>query len=126
MPRTERWFKVSEDINTDPLVLELIAEFKLAGLRIYLELHAMANRNDGVIPDYERGIIVALNMKCCCKTPTTIKVLSYLKDAGKLPQSYNSEVLKLPESLKSRDRSLYIEKTEKKEENTPPPPPFGS
>src|SRR6266576_595692 len=50
MPRVKRWFPVSHDINTDIEVWELTDQFGLTGLRAWLEILSIADRNDGELP----------------------------------------------------------------------------
>ena len=49
MPRIKRWFPVSHDINSDPEVIELVDKFNLPGLKIWLQLLSIADRNDGEV-----------------------------------------------------------------------------
>lgn len=49
VPRIKRWFPVSHDINADPEVLELTDRFGLAGLKIWLQLLSIGDRNDGEV-----------------------------------------------------------------------------
>lgn len=50
MPRIKRWFPVSHDINADTEVWELTDKFGLTGLRAWLEILSIADRNDGELP----------------------------------------------------------------------------
>jgi hypothetical protein len=49
MRRFYRFFPVSQDINMDPEVLELIRLFGERMLRVWLEMLSIADRNDGVL-----------------------------------------------------------------------------
>jgi len=50
VPRIKRWFPVSHDINSDIEVWELTDKFGLTGLRAWLEILSIADRNDGLLP----------------------------------------------------------------------------
>src|SRR4051794_5006102 len=50
MPRIKRWFPVSHDINRDPEFCELSRRFGATGIRVWLELLSIADRNDGDVP----------------------------------------------------------------------------
>ena len=58
MPKIKRWFKVNQDINGDPKSWELSDRFGISGLRAWLEILSIADRNEGVLPgpwkDYPR------------------------------------------------------------------------
>ena len=58
MPPIKRWFPVSHDINSDTEVWNLTDKFGVSGLRAWLEILSIADRNDGVLPglwsDYPR------------------------------------------------------------------------
>lgn len=64
MPRIKRWFPVSHDINRDPEIVQLCRKFGLTGLRCWLEILSIADRNDGVLPgrwdDYPRILAGAI------------------------------------------------------------------
>ena len=64
MPPTKRWFPVSHDINADPEVLELTDRFGLSGLKVWLEILSIADRNDGVFGTDQESIKRALSIKC--------------------------------------------------------------
>lgn len=64
MPRIKRWFHVSHDINSDGEVWELTDRFGVAGLRVWLELLSIADRNDGSLPDLSDSTIRQLSIKC--------------------------------------------------------------
>lgn len=50
MPQIKRWFPVSHDINADPEIWELTDQFGVTGLRAWLEILSIADRNEGVLP----------------------------------------------------------------------------
>jgi hypothetical protein len=58
MPRYTRFFPVSHDINADTEVWELTDKFGMTGLRAWLEILSIADRNEGQLPglwsDYPR------------------------------------------------------------------------
>lgn len=49
MPRIKRWFHVSHEINSDEEVWELTDRWKAWGLRVWLQLLSIADRNEGRI-----------------------------------------------------------------------------
>lgn len=49
MPPIKRWFPVSHDINTDPEVVEFVGRFDLFGLKVWLQLLSVGDRNDGKV-----------------------------------------------------------------------------
>lgn len=64
MPRIKRWFPVSHDINSDPEVIQLTDRFGLTGLKVWLEILSIADRNEGVVPGDEETTLRALSIKC--------------------------------------------------------------
>jgi hypothetical protein len=64
MPRIKRWFPVSHDVNADPEVLELTDRFGLSGLKVWLEILSISDRNDGVVSGVSESIVRALSIKC--------------------------------------------------------------
>ena len=64
MPRIRRWFHVSHDINADGEVWELTDQFGVAGLRLWLELLSIADRNEGYIPAMSESTVRQLSIKC--------------------------------------------------------------
>src|SRR3990167_3314024 len=58
MPAITRWFKVSNDINSDPEVWELTDTFGDRALRVWIEMLSIADRNRGVVgPDSDHSRI---------------------------------------------------------------------
>jgi len=49
MPRIRRWFNVSHDINSDEEVWELTDKWDAWGLRVWLQMLSIADRNDGIV-----------------------------------------------------------------------------
>jgi hypothetical protein len=49
MPRIKHWFHVSHDINGDEEVWELTDKYGVWGLRVWLQLLSIADRNEGVV-----------------------------------------------------------------------------
>jgi len=64
VPKIRRWFNVSHDINSDPEVWELTDKFGVAGLRFWLEILSIGDRNEGLIPDRSHASLRALSLKC--------------------------------------------------------------
>ena len=64
MPPVKRWFPVSHDINSDPEVIELTDRFGLAGLKVWLEILSIADRNEGVFGTDWQAIVRSLSIKC--------------------------------------------------------------
>jgi hypothetical protein len=60
MPVIKRWFPVSHDINRDPEVRELCKRFGVSGLRIWLEILSIADRNGGCLPGDFSGYVSIL------------------------------------------------------------------
>jgi hypothetical protein len=64
MPRKRHWFHVSHDINSDGEVWELTDKFGVSGLRVWLELLSIADRNEGRLPIDSEASIRQLSIKC--------------------------------------------------------------
>lgn len=64
VPRIKRWFPVSHDINSDPEVWELTDRFGVTGLRVWLELLSIGDRNDGRLPPMSDSTYRQLSIKC--------------------------------------------------------------
>lgn len=64
MPRIKRWFHVSHDINSDGEVWELTDKFGVAGLRVWLEMLSIADRNEGHLPDLSEATLRQLSIRC--------------------------------------------------------------
>lgn len=64
MPRIRHWFHVSHDINSDGEVWELTDKFGVTGLRLWLELLSIADRNHGTLPDLSESFVRQLSIKC--------------------------------------------------------------
>lgn len=64
MPKIKRWFPVSHDINADPEVLELTDRFGLAGLKVWLEILSIADRNEGFVAADREALERSLSIKC--------------------------------------------------------------
>ena len=64
MPRIKRWFHVSHDINSDGEVWELTDKFGVSGLRLWLELLSIADRNEGSLPPLSDSFMRQLSIKC--------------------------------------------------------------
>ena len=64
MPRIRRWFHVSHDINSDGEVWELTDKFGVAGLRLWLELLSIGDRNEGQLPALTESSVRQLSIKC--------------------------------------------------------------
>lgn len=64
MPRIKRWFHVSHDINSDPEVIELTDKFGLMGLKVWLELLSIGDRNEGRLPELSHSTHRSLSIKC--------------------------------------------------------------
>ena len=50
MPPIKRWYPVSHDLNADIEVWELTDRFGVTGLRVWLEILSIADRNEGILP----------------------------------------------------------------------------
>jgi len=64
MPPVKRWFPLSHDINRDPEIWELTDKYGVSGIRVWLEMLSIADRNDGVIATDEsiiRSLSIASN-----------------------------------------------------------------
>jgi hypothetical protein len=64
MPPIKRWFPVSHDINSDPEVVALTDAYGLTGLKVWLELLSIGDRNEGVIGSDLDSIVRSLSIKC--------------------------------------------------------------
>ncbi len=76
MPKIRRWFNVSHDINSDPEVWELTDKFGVAGLRLWLELLSIGDRNEGFLPPLSHPLHRQLSIKC----NTTVTRVSHVCD----------------------------------------------
>jgi hypothetical protein len=113
MPRIKRWYPVSHDLNRDPEFCELVERFGAPGIRCWLELLSIADRNDGEVPgDYISickplagvintksnrvlKILYWFNSKQWIQNQSPIRVCNYSKyhvtrDANKIPQGNSS------------------------------------
>jgi hypothetical protein len=63
MPKIRRWFPVSHDINSDPEVWALTDKFGDRGLRAWLEILSIADRNDGLITMPLDDLVRAFSIK---------------------------------------------------------------
>jgi hypothetical protein len=63
MPKIRRWFPVSHDINSDPEVWALTDKFGDRGLRAWLEILSIADRNDGLITMPYDDLVRAFSIK---------------------------------------------------------------
>lgn len=63
MPKIRRWFPVSHDINSDPEMWALTDQFGDRGLRAWLELLSIADRNDGLVTIPPDDLVRALSIK---------------------------------------------------------------
>jgi hypothetical protein len=79
MPRSKRWFPLSQEINTDPEVRKLKRDRGMTGLCVWLEILA---RTDGrrIWKGEERDIISILAGACETNTRGAAKSLQYLTD----------------------------------------------
>jgi hypothetical protein len=78
VPRIKRWFPVSHDINSDPEVIELTDKFGLTGLKVWLEILSIADRNDGVVGNNIESLSRALAVKVSSKTSRVLLVLLWI------------------------------------------------
>lgn len=74
MPRITRWFRVSDDINSDPEVWEMRYKIGERSLGIWLEFIAMANRNCGALAPMSDSGATAVAFKCH-SSPTKVRLV---------------------------------------------------
>ncbi len=84
MPRIKRWFPVSHDINHSPTVRSLLREFGAPGLRIWLEILSIADRNGELIDCCSDGAISRFTSAAETRTKVTRSVLEALLKAGSI------------------------------------------
>jgi len=80
MPRIRRWFRVSHDINSDPEVWELTEKFGDRGLRAWLEILSIADRNDGMVTTPRNLLVKALSIKLNTTLDKTTRILDWFDD----------------------------------------------
>lgn len=80
MPRIRRWFHVSHDINSDPEVWELTEKFGDRGLRAWLEILSIADRNEGLIPSQDGLLVKAFSIKLNTVQTKTKNILRWFED----------------------------------------------
>lgn len=80
MPRIKRWFPVSHDINGDPEFCLLCEVFGAPGIRVWLELLSIADRNDGEVPGDYQSNASPLAGRCHSTVSQVTHVLHWLAD----------------------------------------------
>jgi hypothetical protein len=80
MPKIKRWFPVSHDINSDPEVWALTDEFGDRGLRAWLEILSIADRNEGVISTPPEDLVRAFSIKLNTTQDRSRRVLRWFED----------------------------------------------
>lgn len=82
MPSANRWFKVSDDINSDPQVWELREKFGDRAGFVWLEILSIANRNEGRLGPDSPQLRSVLASKCRVYSPKVRSILGWLLDKG--------------------------------------------
>src|ERR1041385_482757 len=82
MPRIKRWFPVSHDINRDPEVLELTDKYGLTGLKVWLEILSISDRNEGLCPGQPKQLFRSLAVVCNSTAFRTEQMLSFMEEKG--------------------------------------------
>lgn len=79
MPRIKRWFPVSHDINSDPEVWALTDQFGDRGLRAWLEILSIADRNEGAVSTQREDLVRAFSIKLNSTQDRMRKVLEWFE-----------------------------------------------
>lgn len=92
MPKIRRWFNVSHDINSDPEVWELTEKFGDRGLRSWLEILSIGDRNMGFIPGSEERLVKAFAIKLNTTKNKVSSILRWFVEATWLVRRANVEL----------------------------------
>ena len=105
MPTIVRWFPISHDINADPEMWELTEKVGDRGLRVWLEILSIADRNEGLIGSDSDQLYKTLATKCRLRSNKvrTILQLSCNKGWTKLDDSGCFRVVKFAKYHRTRE-----------------------
>lgn len=78
MPKIKRYFKINQDINGDPKSWELSNRFGVTGLRVWLEILSISDRNEGVLPGPWQDYTRILAARCQSTTRHLVAVCQWL------------------------------------------------
>jgi len=81
MARYKRYFPVSHDINGDPEVDELCKRFQLGGLRLWLEILAITDRNQNEIK-LNRYAVAKLSQRASQRLASTFGAINWMIRKG--------------------------------------------
>lgn len=82
MPRIKRWFPVSHEINHSGTMRDLMREFGLPGLRVWLEILSIADRAGEHVDCTSKGAISRLTSAAQTKFKTTSEIVLWLHNRG--------------------------------------------
>jgi len=103
VPKIKRWFPVSHDINADPEVLELTDRFGLAGLKVWLEILSIADRNEGVVAADQEALERSLSIKCNTIKRQVKSILKLIQSRLWIDCKHGVRVLNYPKYHKTRE-----------------------
>lgn len=109
MPRIKRWFPVSHDINHSGTMRDLMREFGLPGLRVWLEVLSIADRAGEWVDCTSKGAISRLTSAAETKNNRTIVVIEFLHIRGCLVEhddkNHRSRIAKYWEYHRTEERN---------------------
>jgi len=128
MAKIKRWFPVTHDINGDPEVVDLTDKFGLSGLKVWLEILSVADRNNGQFGTDWEAIKRALSIKCNTTQRHVSGILELIQSRSWITCELPASVVKYSEYHKTREPnktpsepSLPSEPSEPKNPNTGTP-----
>lgn len=103
MPRIKRWFPMDQDTNSNPIFNELCDKFGAAGIRIWIELQSISDRNDGEVPGDYQALMRPLSGRCQTTGRRVIEVLEFLNSRLWIASQSPIKVLNYAELHNTRD-----------------------
>jgi hypothetical protein len=115
MPSHTQWFKVTQDINSDPEMWELREKYGDRAVFLWLEMLAIAARNRGVVGPDNEHTIKQLRVKCRLMMSTSRAALQWMTSHSWVNRGEMITIVKWSKYNRTRvdDKTLLKEKKRK-------------